>query len=219
LAFSGTIQCDGYKVYDSLRAQLSGIQLAGCLAHIRRKFVEDRSLQEIEWVRDVLRLIQKLYAIERGLKIANAPPDVVEQTRQRHAKPLTEKLYTILQNQEKALLRRQSSESKAVSYALGQWDDFVNYLEDGKLEIDNNGVERAIRPTKLNLKNCLFFGSAKAGGNNAVLYTLIENCKAIGLSPRVYLETALKQRKNYSAPELTPQAVQTRLQSNLNKVA
>lgn len=219
LAFQGTIQCDGYKVYDSLQDRLSGIELAGCLAHIRRKFLEDPSLQEHEWVREILCLIQKLYRIESELKKANAPPGKVKDVRQKYAKPITEKLYEILQTQEKAQLRRQSSASKAVAYALGQWRSFIQYLEDGRLEIDNNGVERAIRPTKLNLKNCLFFGSLEAGENNAVLYTLIENCKAIGLNPRVYFETTLREFKQHAPEQLTPKAMQNRFAEELRAAA
>ena len=219
LSFQGIIQCDGYKVYDALRAGLSGIELAGCLAHIRRKFVDDPDLKHLPWVREVLRLIQKLYQIERELKKANAPPGKVKEVRQKHAKPIIKELHTLLKTQEKAMLRRQSSESKAVAYALRQWPCFIRYLEDGRIEIDNNGVERAIRPTKLNLKNCLFFGSLEAGENNAVLYTLIENCKAIGLNPRVYLEAAIKGRKKNCPPvELTPHSMQNHLFDELKAI-
>ena len=218
LAFKGTIQCDGYRVYNSLKARFSGIELAGCFAHIRRKFIEDQSLKAHPWVVEVIGLIQELYKIERVLKKGKSPPDEVKVARQTYAKPITEQLHTIFQR-ELSQYRPQSNEGKALSYALGQWSSFLQYLKDGALEIDNNGVENAIRPTKLNLKNCLFFGNASAGGNNAALYTLIENCKAIGLNPRVYLETAIKEINHSLPADLTPCKIQQRLQNQAALVA
>ncbi len=81
------------------------------------------------------------------------------------------------------------------------------YLEDGRLDMDNNGIENAIRPCKLGLKNCMFFGSLEAGENNAILYTLIENYKAANLNPRDYLEYVLEHLNSQSAQELTPNKV------------
>ncbi len=96
---------------------------------------------------------------------------------------------------------------KAISYALNQWSKFILYLEDGRLDIDNNGIENAIRPCELGLKNYMFFGSLEAGENNAILYTLIENCKAANLNPRDYLEYVLEHLNSQSAQELTPNKV------------
>ncbi len=96
---------------------------------------------------------------------AGAPPDICKRIRQTYAKPIVEKLHTILTEQ-LPHHRPSSSCGKAISYALNQWSKFILYLED------------AIRPCKLGLKNDMFFGSLEAGENNAILYTLIENCKA-----------------------------------------
>ena len=97
---------------------------------------------------------------------------------------------------------------KALGYALGQWEQFERYLEEGALEIDNNLVENAVRPTKLGAKNYLFFGSAEAGEPNALLYTLIENAKRQGLDPEKYLEEAIRRLPENASPEeaaaLTP---------------
>lgn len=99
------------------------------------------------------------------------------------------------------------------------WEGFARYLDDGKLEIDNNGVENAIRPTKLGAKNHLFIGSAEAGGNSAILYTLIENCRALRLNPRDYLEYVIKATASKASEELTPAKVQAILNPALIQAA
>lgn len=210
LAFRGTIQCDGYSSYISLQKEFNGLKLGGCLAHIRRYFIKDGSLAKTPWVKALLRRIQELYQIERELK--GAPPDEVLRVRQERAKPITTEIKSVLQDQ-LGKHRPSSSAGKALAYALGQWPSFLEYLNDSKLDIDNNGVERTIRPTKIGAKNFLFFGTPEAGTNNAVLYTLIENCKTIGLNPRVYLEHVIKSIRDNSASKLTPKA----FQNNLNE--
>ena len=199
LDYIGTIQCDGYSAYQSLQKELNGIQLGGCLAHIRRKFLKDES-NEL-WVAKLLRQIQVLYRIERELK--GAPPDERRRIRQKQSKPIVDRLKATFITQ-KPNYRPKSNIGEAITYALGQWAEFEQYLENGKLEIDNNGVENAIRPTKLGAKNHLFIGSAGAGTKSAILYTLIENCGALGLNPRDYLVWAIKEIKSRPAEELTP---------------
>ena len=206
LAFKGTIQCDGYICYQTLMNAYEGVALVACLAHIRRKFIDDKSLRTIPWVAYLLRSIKTLYRIERRLRNSSAPPDICKRIRQNYAKPIVEKLHTILTEQ-LPHHRPSSSCGKAISYALNQWSKFILYLEDGRLDIDNNGIENAIRPCKLGLKNYMFFGSLEAGENNAILYTLIENCKAANLNPRDYLEHVLERLNGQSAQELTPNKV------------
>lgn len=206
ISFKGIIQCDGYICYETVMNTYQGLQLGACLAHIRRKFLDDKSLKQQPWVRWLLRAIKTLYRIERRLKKTSAPPDLSRRKRQSYAKPIVEKLHHLLK--EKLPHQRPSSSAgKAINYALNQWDQFILYLDNGRLPIDNNGVENAIRPCKLGLKNYIFFGSLEAGSNNATLYTLIENCKAAGLNPRDYLEYAIVALKNQPAEELTPSKV------------
>ena len=206
LAFKGTIQCDGYICYQTIMNAYEGIVLGSCLAHIRRKFIDDKSLRKLPWVAYLLRAIKALYRIERRLRNTSAPPDLCQQKRQSYAKPIIEKLHKKL-TEELPQHRPSSSCGKAIKYALNQWSQFILYLEDGRLPIDNNGAENAIRPCKLGLKNYLFFGSLEAGTNNATLYTLIENCKATGLNPRDYLEYALENLGKITAENLTPSKV------------
>lgn len=206
LAFKGTIQCDGYICYQTVMNSYEGISLGACLAHIRRKFIDDKSLQKVPWVAYLLRSIKALYRIERRLRNTSASPDLCERRRQTYSKPIVEKLHKLL-TKELAQHRPSSSCGKAIKYGLNQWSQFILYLEDGRLPIDNNGIENAIRPCKLGLKNYMFFGSLEAGENNAILYTLIENCKAADLNPRDYLEYALEHLGTHSAKELTPSKV------------
>ena len=110
-----------------------------------------------------------------------------------------------------------------MNYALGQWEEFCLYLHDGALEIDNNLVENAIRPTKLGAKNYLFFGSAEAGANNALLYTLIENCKLQGIDPERYLEDVIRELPPEPTAEqaaaLTPRRYAARTRENTEAAA
>jgi len=111
----------------------------------------------------------------------------------------------------------QSKLGEALTYALNQWEEFERYLEDGRLEIDNNLIENAIRPAKLGLKNYLFFGSAKAGKSSALMYTLMANCKALGIDPERYLVEAFKgmtaDTTIEQAAELTPAKLAEKIRS------
>ena len=209
LAFKGTIQCDGYICYQTMMNAYEGIVLGACLAHIRRKFIDDKSLWQIPWVAYLLRAIKVLYRIERRLRNSSAPPDLCQRKRRSYAKAIIEKLHKKL-TKELPQHRPSSSCGKAIRYALNQWSQFILYLEDGRLPIDNNGAENAIRPCKLGLKNYMFFGSLEAGENNATLYTLIENCKAAGLNPRDYFEHVLGNLATQQAEDLTPAKVAKR---------
>ena len=97
----------------------------------------------------------------------------------------------------------------AIEYALGQWQTLDVYLADGKVEIDNNLVENAIRPTALGKKNWLFMGDADAGDRGAIPYTVIESCRRRGIAPYAYLKdvlTRLPKMTNHQIPEVTPAA-------------
>ena len=206
IGFQGTIQCDGYTCYETLNNLYKGITLGACMAHIRRKFIDDPSLKSIPWVRELLENIQALYAIEKRLRHKNAPPDMVLQERKSHSTPLIERIEELLRTNQ-ANYRPSSSCAKAISYALGQWNQWKEYLHNGKLPIDNNGVENAVRPCKLGLKNYMFFGSIEGGHYNCTLYTLIEGCKAVGLNVRDYLEHVIIALHHTPASELTPSKV------------
>ena len=98
---------------------------------------------------------------------------------------------------------------KAIDYALERWSCLLLYLEDGRLEIDNNLVENCIRPTAVGKKNWLFFGDAEAGDRSAIIYTLIESCRRRGIDPYEYLRDVfarLPNSTNWQIKDLTPEA-------------
>lgn len=207
--YKGTVQCDGYGAYRTMLKKRSGVELAGCWAHARRKFHEaveqKEALTRNGWI---LRQISHLYAIERKLRESRAGPDLRQAFRAAESRPILrrmKKLLTTLQPQH----RPQSLTGKAISYALGQWDLLEVYLEKGRLEIDNNLVENAIRPTALGRKNWLFIGAEDAGWRSAVIYSLIQSCRAHGVEPYTYLKdvlTRLPTMTNHQVPTITPKA-------------
>lgn len=208
--FTGTIQCDGYAAY---RAFANGrgqtITLAGCWAHVRRKFYEAResSPRLAGWL---LNQIQQLYRIEARLREHRAGPSLRAAVRASESRPVIKRI-------ERALIKlkadgRQLPQSQlgiAIDYTLGQWRTLEIYLSDGRVEIDNNLVENAIRPTAIGKKNWLFIGEADAGQRSAIVYTLIECCRRRGLNPFAYLRDVLSRLPNMTnrqIPEVTPEA-------------
>jgi len=119
----------------------------------------------------------------------------------------------------------QSSLGSAMDYALNQWPTLEVFLNDGRVEIDNNLVENAIRPTAIGKKNWLFIGAAEAGERSAIIYTVIESCRRRKLNPYAYLKdvlTRLPNMTNKQIPEVTPQAwakTQPRKHSGLQRQA
>ena len=209
--FAGVIQCDGYSAYDAFAGgteRTGQIQLAGCWAHVRRGFFEAREhTPDAAWV---LTQIQALYHIEEQLREARAGPEDRKSTRQIQSRPLIEAIHQQLQwlgRSHKHL--PQSLMGQAMRYALGQWESLLLFLEDGRLEIDNNLCENEIRPSAIGKKNWLFIGDAKAGDRAAVFYTLIGNCRRLQIDAQAYLEdlfTRLPAMTNHQIPEITPTA-------------
>lgn len=214
--FAGILQCDGYSAYRKLASLFDTIRLAACLAHIRRKFMEARE-QAPGVVLPILDLIQQLYRIERSMNHEAATSDCRLLVRRAHSQPLVDELKQKIDTERKEHLPH-SKLGEAITYALGQWSEFVRYLDDGRLEIDNNLCENAVRPTKLGEKNHLFFGSAEAGVGNALLYTLVRNCRVHDIDPEVYLAEAIRRLPedptDDQAAALTPAAMADELRTN-----
>ena len=208
--FKGTVQCDGYSAYRAFANRRNGtIELAGCWAHVRRKFHEalEQSPKTAGWM---MRQIQHLYRVEASLREQRAGPRLRQAVRAHQSRPIVQRL-------QRALLRLKSGRRHlpqsllgiALDYALGQWKTLEVYLADGRVEIDNNLVENAIRPTALGKKNWLFIGEAGAGDRGAILYTIIECCRRRGFDPYTYLRevlTRLPRMTNHQIPEVTPAA-------------
>jgi transposase len=208
LNFKGTVQCDGYDAYSRL-AQRPGqvIKLAYCWAHVRRKFDEalEGAPRTAAWM---LKQIQLLYRVESRLREQKAGPALRQAVRTSQSKPVVERIKkacTLLARNKRFL--PQEAISRAVAYAAAQMPGLEVYLEDGKIEIDNNAVENAIRPTALGKKNWLFIGEAEAGERSAIIYTVIETCRRRRIDPYRYLRdvlTRLPQMNIQQVPDLLP---------------
>lgn len=209
--FEGLIQCDGFQVYEtfaSSRARHGKITLAGCLAHARRKFFEARAEgQDPQWV---LSQIQQLYGVEARLREARASPQEVLAVRQQHSTQIMQCLaqrLEELQRSGKHLPRSLTGE--AISYTRRQWSKLEVFLRDGRVQIDNNLVENAIRPSAIGKKNWLFMGDATTGDRAATFYTLIGNCHCEGINAEAYLTDLFERlptETNQTVHRLTPKA-------------
>ncbi len=208
--FTGTLQCDGYAAYRSFaNARGATFQLAGCWAHVRRKFYEaiESSPRTAGWL---VRQIQQLYQVESALREHRAGPKLRAAVRAHQSRPVVERLQRVLVKlKSNGRHLPQSPLAGAIDYALGQWSTLTVYLADGRVEIDNNLVENAIRPTAIGKKNWLFVGEAEAGDRSAIIYTVIESCRRRDLDPYAYLKdvlTRLPHMTNRQVPDVTPEA-------------
>jgi transposase len=207
--FRGTVQCDGYAAYASFARRKEHIQLAACWAHARRKFYEAREQDPLMagWL---LRQIGHLYRIERKLRLSRSGPRLRDAVRAHQALPIYDRLHRILTRLKiKRRYLPRSGMGLAIAYTLNLWPLLGVYLGDGRVEIDQNLCENAIRPTALGKKNWLFIGEAEAGERSAILYTIVECCRRRGLDPYGYLLdilTRLPNSTNWQIESLTPQA-------------
>ena len=208
--FDGVIHCDGYEAYDCFaKSRGEKVVLAGCLAHVRRKFYDARETapKVAGWF---LKHFQNLYALEEQLRAARAGPRLRQAERASWSRPVLARLHRALvrlKTQRRYL--PQSLMGKAIDYALRQWSSLQLFLEDGRLEIDNNLVENAIRPSAVGKKNWLFIGDADAGERGAILYTIVESCRRRGLNPFDYLRevfTRLPLMSNWQVKNITPES-------------
>ena len=197
--YEGYLQRDGYQGYENLSPKIVGV---GCWAHARRKFHEARSSSPAE-AEIALRLIRKLYALERETK--DLVPQERAARRRAEATPVLDDFVALLDEWQKDALPK-SPLGVAVGYAKAQWPTLVRYVEDGDLEIDNNAIERAIRGVAIGRKNWMFAGSYEGAKRAAVLYSLVESCKAAGVEPFAYFRDVLERTTTATARELTPRA-------------
>lgn len=208
--FSCIIGCDGYSVYQNCAKQSQGnIHLAACWAHVRRKFDEAREAYP-QAAGIVLLLIQRLYQIEKHLREAQVSAKLREVTRAQHSRMILERIGKLLKAwKTSGKFLPQSHIGKAIDYTLTLWPHLQMYLEDGRVEIDNNLVENAIRPTAIGKKNWLFIGDANAGEISAILFTIIEACRSRQIDPWEYLRdvlTRLPSMKMSQLEEVMPEA-------------
>ena len=184
--FAGILQVDGYGGYAALARRRRQVVLAFCWAHVRRKFFELAPTSPV--AAEVLRRIAMLYAVED--EVRGLGPERRRAARAERSRVIADDLRLYLD----ARLRQVSSKSKlgeAIRYALTRWDGLSQFLDDGRIDLDSNTVERSIRPIALNRKNALFAGSDEGGDNWAVIASLIECCKLNGVNPHQWLAATL----------------------------
>ena len=186
--FGGTLLTDGFIAYSTWAAKHGGVTLAACWAHVRRKFHEAAGHYPKE-AAPFLEKVGQLFSIEADLARQRAGPGQVHSTRQRHSAPIIDSIRAQLTTAANCLPK--STLGKARAYTLGLWARLAAFLDDPGIPIHNNGIENAIRPTKLGAKNWLFIGREDTGQNSAVLYTMVENIRAGGGDPFTYLEDVL----------------------------
>jgi transposase len=185
--FTGVLHADGYAGFNAI-FEVGRVTEAACWAHVRRKFFDIHISQGSPVALQALERISALYAIEE--QIRRLPPDERQRLRQEKARPLLDELKTWLEGTARRLSAK-SELASAMRYALGRWLALTRYLDDGRLEIDNNTVERALRGVALGRKNYLFAGSDEGGKRAAAIYSLIETAKLNGLDPEAYLRDVL----------------------------
>ena len=192
--FRGALQADGYAGFNGLYETGSLVEV-GCWAHVRRTFYDLHHAHASPLAADALQRIGALYAVEADLR--GRPVDVRTTGRQARAGPILDAfrvwLHTTLSR-----ISQKSALAEAIRYALTRWVALTRYRDDGRLEIDNNAAERALRPVSLGRKNYLFAGSDAGGERAAALYTLIGTAKLNGCDPEAYLRRVLRQIADHS---------------------
>ena len=185
--FAGYLQADAYAGYDRIYAGGTIVEV-GCWAHARRKIYDVFESTRSPVAAAALEFIRDLYGIEAGIR--GRPPDERRAVRQAESIPILDRFRAWIVERRTQLPPR-GSLSLALGYALGHWAALVRYTTDGRLEIDNNRAENALRGIALGRKNFLFAGSDAGGENAAIIYTLIETAKLNGIEPFAYLRDVL----------------------------
>ena len=160
------------------------VTLAFCWSHVRRRFYELAAGGPAPIASEALRRIAELYTVES--EIRGHSPEERRAARQERSRPVLDELEPWLRSKI-ALISQKSKLAEAIRYALSRWEGLTRFVDDGRIEIDSNVVERSIRPIALNRKNALFAGSDGGAEHWAAIASLIETCKLIGVEPYGYL--------------------------------
>lgn len=191
--YRGILQCDGYAAYKALAAADGGITLAFCWSHVRREFFELARGKTAPIAQKALQRIAELYEVEA--KLRGLSPDLRRSGRQAQSGPLVEALFAWL-SEELARLPGGSPTAGAIRYAINHRDGLVRFLDDGRIDLDNNTVERAIRPICLSRKNALFASGDDGGARWAAVASLVETCKLNGVDTQRYFTDVLTRLVN-----------------------
>ena len=185
-SFRGVLQVDGYAGFEALAGD-GTIALAACWSHVRRKFYELHEAGS-PVAAEALSRIGEIYRIEASIR--GRPPDERQNIRALQARAAVDALRSWLDVQLGRLAGR-SRLAEAIRYALSRWTALTRFLDDGRIDLDTNPVERAIRPVALGRKNALFAGSDGGADRWAIVASLIETAKLNGVEPFAWLRDAL----------------------------
>jgi hypothetical protein len=198
--FQGTIQADGYEVYDCLkRDRPRDLKRIGCLGHSRRRFYKallEKSLDALWFIAQ----IRELYKIERALE--GCGPEERRRGRLQKAPAIWLSIKRRAEQIKKdPRFLPQSTLGKAVNYFLHEYTALVGYLRDGRYKIDNNLVENDVRPAAVGRRRWLFIGHPEAGWRSAVIYTIIQSCRRRGINTQEYLTDVLRRLPSMKSSE------------------
>jgi hypothetical protein len=204
--YKGAVQADGYAGYNELFRKNGNLHI-GCMAHVRRKIFDAR-MEDPERAELLVAGIQRLYRIERQAREQGITGQRLLELRAGEPLRVLGVLSAVMTEFRATVLPR-SGLGRAFSYALDQWPSILNYTKIAEAELDNNGVENAIRPVALGRRNWLFAGSESGGRRAAVLFSLVTTCKRLGINPFDYLSDVIARvgsHKLSQIAELTPRA-------------
>jgi transposase len=193
--FRGVIHADGYAGFRELFAS-NRIAEAGCWAHVRRKFFDVHAAISSPIAKEALDRIGQLYRVEEA--ISGLPPDDRRRERQRLSTPIATAL-SAWADQTVPTLSRKSELARAFRYMRARWPALIRCFDDGRLAVDNNPAERALRCVAIGRKNYLFAGSDAGGRRAAAMYSLIESAKLNGLNPLLYIADVLNRIAGHPA--------------------
>lgn len=194
--YRGILQCDGYAAYKKLvgpKHDERAVTLVFCWSHVRRGFYDQAKTGTVPIATEALRRIAALYEIEARVR-SKSPAERLA-LRQIESRPLVMALRVWFEAQLGKLPARGPT-ADAIRYALNHWDGLERFLADGRIELDTNSVERAMRPVALSRKNSLFAGSDEGGENWACLASLVETCKLNSVNPQTYITGLLTRLVN-----------------------
>jgi transposase len=194
--YRGIVQCDGYNAYKQLAGPARDdppVTLAFCWSHVRRGFYDPAKSGTSPIATEALVRIAALYRIESEIRGKDPAERLAK--RQELSRPLVTDLRLWFEAQLKTLPAR-GPMAEVIRYPLNHWDGLERFLNDGRIEIDNNTVERSMRPIKLSKKNSLFAGSDEGADNWAAAASLIETCKLNGVNPQTYFTDLLTRLVN-----------------------
>jgi len=199
----GLVQADAYSAHDVLFGPDSKMLEVGCMAHARRYFKKALD-SEKSLAQEALDTIRRLYLVERAAKEKNLDPEGVLRLRREHSDSELARFKAWLEITRTQVLDK-GPMAKAIDYTLSNWEALARFVTDGRIPIDNNAAERALRAVAVGRKNWMQIGSVRGGKDAAILYSLVQTCKAIRLDPKTYLADVLERiGKESDVEKLTP---------------